>query len=149
MRLDELLDRVDSTTGADWVRIENDPELLHTAVLRGDVAINLKWDREHDTGGRWTEKWAEEFSDSSAFIGAVAVPERRIPTFAVTDPLGATLAAVTILALTFGLIWLAHGVDRHFPSPSERGTDRPRTTETPATTSGTVGAVPATPAADA
>ncbi len=78
-----------------------------------------------------------------AFIGAVAVPQRRIPTFAVTDTGGATLAAVTIAALTFGLIWLAHGFDRHLPSPSERGTDRRRTTETPAPTTRTVGATPA------
>jgi len=101
------------------------------AIRRGNVARHR---------GAMRGSW---FGLIGAFVGAVAVPERRIPTFAVTDPAGATLAAVTILALTVGLIWLAHGVDRHFPSPPERGADRRRTSETPAPTSGTVGAVPA------
>jgi len=101
------------------------------AIRRGNVARHR---------GAMRGSW---FGLIGAFIGAVAVPKRRIPTFAVTDPAGAALVAVTILALTFGLIWLAHGVDRHFPSPSERGADRRRTTETPAPTSGTVGAADA------
>ncbi len=78
-----------------------------------------------------------------AFIGAVAVPERRIPTFAVSDPAGAFAAAAAIVALTLGLIWLAHGFDRHSASPSECGADRRRTRDTPASASGTVGAAPA------
>jgi len=78
-----------------------------------------------------------------AFIGAVAVPDRRIPTFAVADPAGVTLAAVTIVALTFGVIWLAHRFDRHFASSPDLGIDRRRTTDTPATTGGTVGAADA------
>jgi len=81
-----------------------------------------------------------------AFIGAVAVPERRIPTFAVSDPVGAFAACAAIVALTMGLIWLAHGFDPHPASPSapsDLGTVRRRTTETPAATSGTVGAADA------
>jgi len=98
------------------------------AVRRGNVAGHR---------GAMRGSW---FGVVGAFIGAVAVPSRRIPTFAVADPVGATLAAVTIVALTFGLIWLAHRVDRHRASPSDLDTDRRRTTETPAPASGTVGA---------
>jgi len=101
------------------------------AIRRGNVARHR---------GAMRGSW---FGLIGAFIGAVAVPQRRIPTFAVTDPAGAALVVVTIFALTFGLIWLAHGVGRHFPSPPERGADRRRTTETPAPTSGTVGAADA------
>jgi uncharacterized membrane protein len=101
------------------------------AVRRGNVGRHR---------GAMRGSW---FGLIGAFIGAVAVPERRVPTFAVTDPVGATLAAVTIVALTFGLIWLAHGFDRHFASSPDLGIDRPRTTETPAPTSGTVGAADA------
>jgi len=116
--------------------------LLHVlsvvSLIIGVVAIRRGNVRRHR--GAMRGSW---FGLIGAFIGAVAVPQRRIPTFAVTDTGGATLAAVTILALTFGLIWLAHGVGRHLPSPSERGADRRRTAETPAPTSGTVGATPA------
>jgi len=101
------------------------------AIRRGNVARHR---------GAMRGSW---FGLIGAFIGAVAVPKRRIPTFAVTDPLGATLVAVTILALTFGLIWLAHGFDRHFASTPDLGADRRRTSETPAPTIGTVGAAPA------
>jgi len=44
-----------------------------------------------------------------AFIGAVVVPDRRVPTFVVTDPLGALTAAGAIVILTAALIGLAHG----------------------------------------
>jgi uncharacterized membrane protein len=46
-----------------------------------------------------------------AFIGAVAVPDRRIPTFVVTQPLGATAAAAAVVGLTCGLVWVAHRLD--------------------------------------
>jgi len=105
--------------------------LAIVAIRRGNVARHR---------GAMRGSW---FGLIGAFIGAVAVPKRRIPTFAVTDPLGATLVAVTIVALTFGLIWLAHGFDRHFASTPDLGTHRRRTIETPAPTSGTVGAAPA------
>jgi len=105
--------------------------LAIVAIRRGNVARHR---------GAMRGSW---FGLIGAFIGAVAVPKRRIPTLAVTDPLGATLVAVTIVALTFGLIWLAHGFDRHFASTPDLGTHRRRTIETPAPTSGTVGAAPA------
>lgn len=47
-----------------------------------------------------------------AFIGAVAVPNRLLPTFAVTNPLGVLIAAALVVAVTAGLILLAHATDR-------------------------------------
>lgn len=51
-----------------------------------------------------------------AFIGAVAVPGRLIPTFAVTEPLGALAAAVAAVVLTAGLIVLAHAISGFPPA---------------------------------
>lgn len=49
---------------------------------------------------------------SGAFIAAVAIPSRHVPTFAVTDPLGAVLAVGVIAAATVGVILIAHGAQR-------------------------------------
>ncbi len=102
------------------------------SLIIGVVAIRRGNVRRHR--GAMRGSW---FGLIGAFIGAVAVPERRIPTFAVSDPVGAFASAAAIVALTLGLVWLAHGFDRHPASPSERGT------ETPAPTIGTVGAADA------
>lgn len=53
-----------------------------------------------------------------AFIAAAAVPERLVPTFAVTNPLGALTASGTIAAVTAGVILLAHRIDRGHIPPS-------------------------------
>jgi len=108
------------------------------SLLIGVVAIRLGNVVRHR--GAMRGSW---FGLIGAFIGAVAVPERRIPTFAVSDPAGAFAAAAAIVALTLGLIWLAHAVDRHPASPPDRGADRRRTRDTPASASGTVGAAAA------
>lgn len=42
-----------------------------------------------------------------AFIGAVAVPSRRVPTFVVTDPTGAAVALLAVLATATAVIGLA------------------------------------------
>lgn len=49
---------------------------------------------------------------SGAFIAAVAIPSRHVPTFAVTDPLGAAIAACTVAVVSAGVILLAHGLQR-------------------------------------
>jgi uncharacterized membrane protein len=54
----------------------------------------------------------------AAFIGAVSVPDRRIPTFAVTSPIGALAAAVAVIAATAFAIAAAHLVDRRPPAPA-------------------------------
>ncbi len=98
------------------------------AVRRGNV---------HRHRGAMRGSW---FGLIGAFLGAVAVPQRRIPTFAVSDPVGAFAASAAIVALTLGLIWLARRFDPHPASPSDLDTNRRRTTETPAATSRTVSA---------
>ena len=52
-----------------------------------------------------------------AFVAAVAVPDRRLPTFVVAEPLGAAAAAGAIALLTAGVIGVAHGVGRRSASP--------------------------------
>jgi hypothetical protein len=47
-----------------------------------------------------------------AFLGAVAVPDRAIPTLAVTDPRGALTATAGIAAATWALLALAHATAR-------------------------------------
>jgi len=66
------------------------------AVRRGNITRHRASMR-----GSW-------FGLVGAFIGAVVVPDRRVPTFVVTDPLGALTAAGAIVILTAGLIGLAH-----------------------------------------
>ncbi len=77
MKFNELLDRVNSTTGTDWVRVDNGPDLaLNSAVLRNDVAISMEWGREHDTGGPWTEAWSEESFPSATTLHGIYVDLR-------------------------------------------------------------------------
>ena len=66
------------------------------SIRRGDVSRHRAWMR-----GSW-------FGLVGAFVGAVAVPARLIPTFALTDPAGALLAAGAIVSVTAALIVLAH-----------------------------------------
>lgn len=78
------------------------------SLIIGVVAIRRGNVRRHRSAMRGS--W---FGLIGAFLGAVAVPQRRIPTFVVTDPFGAVAACAAIVALTLGLIWLAHALDRH------------------------------------
>lgn len=70
------------------------------AIRRGNVARHRAAMR-----GAW-------FGVLGAFIGAVSVPSRRIPTFAVNDPLGATLAALIVVAIVVLFVLGAHHLDR-------------------------------------
>ena len=70
------------------VRIRQDNVAAHRAAMRGS--------------------W---FGLLGAAIGAIAVPERRIPTLAVIDPAGALAAGVAVVLLTAALIMLAHAAD--------------------------------------
>lgn len=47
-----------------------------------------------------------------AFVGAVAVPDRVIPTFVVTNPQGALAALTALATLTALLIWLGARITR-------------------------------------
>ena len=66
------------------------------AVRRGNVPLHRGCMR-----GSW-------FGLIGAFVGATVVPSRLIPTFVVTEPLGAVTAAVAIVVLTVALVLLAH-----------------------------------------
>lgn len=58
---------------------------------------------------------------SGAFIGAVAVPDRAIPTFTVSNPLGALAALAAVAAITAVVITLAHLAWRpHRPNGTTR-----------------------------
>jgi uncharacterized membrane protein len=70
------------------------------SIRRGDVDRHRAAMR-----GSW-------FGLVGAFIGAVAVPDRRIPSFAVTHPTGAALAAAAVVALTAALMYVARLFDR-------------------------------------
>jgi len=83
-----------------------------TSLIIGVVAIRRGNVARHR--GAMRGSW---FGLIGAFIGAVAVPKRRIPTFAVSDPVGAVATAAAIVALTLGLILLAHRIERWAPWP--------------------------------
>lgn len=70
------------------------------AARRGNVAAHRA-----NMRGSW-------FGLLGAFVGAVAVPRRLIPTFVVTEPLGALVAGAAVVALTAGVVAVAHVVDR-------------------------------------
>lgn len=57
-----------------------------------------------------------------AFVGAVAVPSRRIPVFVITEPAGAAAAAGAIVVTTIGLIALVALTER---SPIVGSADEP------------------------
>lgn len=54
----------------------------------------------------------------AAFIAAVAVPSRRIPTFTMTQPAGAALAATVVITLTAAMIFSSHRFGRYHRSHS-------------------------------
>ena len=83
---------------------------LVTATL-GVIAIrrgNLRAHRMHMTGNY--------LGLIGAFVGAVAVPSRLIPTFAVNEPLGLLAALAAVVALTGVVLALARGVHRLSPA---------------------------------
>ena len=70
------------------------------AARRGTIAAH-----KANMRGSW-------FGLVGAFIGAVAVPRRLIPSFVVAEPLGALAAFAALLALTAAVVALSHAVDR-------------------------------------
>lgn len=59
-----------------------------------------------------------------ALIGAVAVPDRAIPTFAVTNPWGAAAAFLAVVAITSGVVGVAALYDRRTALTRRIGTRR-------------------------
>lgn len=90
--------------------------LLHvlSVVTLVSLVLGIVGIRRGDIGRHRAAMRGSWFGLVGAFIGAVAVPERRIPLFVVTDPAGAALAAAVVVALSAALIWVARwGGPRH------------------------------------
>ncbi|CAG7572646.1 putative membrane protein [Barrientosiimonas humi] len=75
------------------------------AVRRGDVRTHL---------GAMRGSW---LGSIGAFVGAVAVPDRLLPTFAVTNPAGFAAATATVLVVSALIVAVARA--------SVRGADEP------------------------
>lgn len=75
------------------------------AAIRGDI-------RSHR--GNMMGSW---FGLLGAFIGAVAVPVRAIPTFVVTEPAQALAAVVVVLVTTAAVVTLAKILSASLPEP--------------------------------
>lgn len=83
--------------------------LLHVLSIVSLVSmvwavIAIRRGRVRDHRAAMTGGW---FGVVGAFAGAIAVPDRRIPTFAVTNPEGLALAVACVVVLTVVLIILA------------------------------------------
>lgn len=85
--------------------------VLSVVTLVG-LLLGLRAARRHDVRGHRTYMRGSYYGLVGAFTGAVAVPDRLIPTFIVTEPLGALGAAAAIAATTTGLVALAHAAGR-------------------------------------
>jgi len=91
--------------------------LLHvlSVVTLISLILGVLAARRHDVRSHRGFMRGSWFGLVGAFIGAVAVPDRRVPTFAVSHPLGALAAADAVITLSAALIGLAHAVDRLKP----------------------------------
>ncbi|WP_432498429.1 DUF2306 domain-containing protein [Kineococcus auxinigenes] len=105
--------------------------LLHvlSVVTLVSLVLGVRAARRHDVRAHRANMRGSYYGLVGAFLGAVAVPDRAIPTFVVTEPLGALAAAGATAATTAGLIALAGASGRHRPgsrpAPGARG-DHPR-----------------------
>jgi uncharacterized membrane protein len=88
--------------------------LLHvlSVVTLISLALGVRAARRHDVPSHQGCMLGSWLGLGGAFIGAVAVPVRKVPTFAVSHPLGALAAAGAIVGLSTALIMLAHGINR-------------------------------------
>lgn len=84
--------------------------LLHvlSVVTLVSLALGIRAARRHDVRAHRRNMLGSYYGLIGAFVGAVAVPDRDVPTFALTHPLGALAAAAAIAATTAALIALAH-----------------------------------------
>lgn len=102
------------------------------SLILGVVAI-----RKGDVRGHRSAMAGSWFGLIGAFIGAVAVPVRRIPTLAINNPVGACTAVILIVALTLGLIWLTHHLPPLTRTPPKSSNIKRGTTEPSTSTSTT------------
>ncbi len=112
--------------------------LLHvlSAVTVVSLVVGLAAARRHKLRWHRAAMRGSWFGLVGAFVGAVAVPGRRVPSFTVSHPLGALAAAGAIIVASAALIVAAHAVDR-WRSPAALARDaeahrRGRVTTSPA-----------------
>lgn len=88
--------------------------LLHvlSVVTLVSLVVGMVRIRRGDVAGHRAAMRGSWFGLVGAFIGAVVVPHRRIPTFALTNPCGAALAAAAVVALSVAGVWLAARFDQ-------------------------------------
>jgi uncharacterized membrane protein len=79
-----------------------------SVVTLVSLALGIGAARRHDVPAHRASMRGSYFGLVGAFVGAVAVPGRVIPTFVVTEPLGAAAAAAAVAATTAALIGIAH-----------------------------------------
>lgn len=112
-----------------WIRDLRDGRLslLHvlSVVTLVTVVLGVRAARRGDVAAHKGNMRGSWFGLLGAFIGAVAVPGRVIPTFVVTEPLGALAATLALALLTLGLIALGalvtRGVDGAAPAEVHHG----------------------------
>jgi uncharacterized membrane protein len=82
--------------------------LLHVLSVVTLVALvrGVRAARRHDVRRHRASMRGSYYGLAGAFVGAVAVPDRAIPTFVVTDPRGALAAAAAVAAVTGTLVAL-------------------------------------------
>lgn len=104
--------------------------LLHvlSAVTLISMLLGSRAARRHNRVSHQAKMRGSYFGLVGAFVGAVAVPDRALPTLTVTHPGGALAAAVGIAATTWAIIALA----RATCPPDSHGRPRRRRREPPA-----------------
>ncbi|SDQ07092.1 DUF2306 domain-containing protein [Quadrisphaera sp. DSM 44207] len=97
--------------------------LLHvlSVVTLVSLVLGVRAARRHDVRGHRGNMRGCYLGLLGSAIGAVAVPDRAIPVFVVTEPLGALAAAAALAATTAAVIGLARATGRRRP----RGAARP------------------------
>jgi uncharacterized membrane protein len=93
--------------------------LLHvlSAVTLTSLVLGIRAARRHDVRRHRASMRGSYYGLVGAFVGAVAVPDRAIPTFVLSDPLGALAAAAAIAATTAALIAVTQATGRRgFPA---------------------------------
>ena len=100
--------------------------LLHalSLVTLTALVLGIRAARRHDVQGHRGNMLGSYLGLLGAFVGAVAVPDRLVPTFVVTQPLQAAAALATLALLWVALVGGAHAWAR-------RQRARPRVTVAP------------------
>jgi uncharacterized membrane protein len=89
-----------------------------SVVTLVSLVLGVRAARRHDVRQHRAAMRGSYFGLVGAFVGAVAVPDRAIPTFLVTDPWGALAAGAAIAVTTAVLVGAAHATGRRRGTPT-------------------------------